>query len=138
MKTATALNHVQRLSARQREIYYGARLSGMPHRWILDQMAERIQGDPAFAKLPNWAKTILGERSSRGLSDLYNPCIYGKELDRMLDRARRGEAVPPIAYLRWAHFYGGKEITFDDCSAGNLWPNVESKFIWNHLPYRSF
>ena len=72
MKISTVHNHMQRLTNKLGNIYSCAVYSHPSHKELCSQVGEEVWTDPAFKKLPGWARSVLYDRR-RALSDqIYN------------------------------------------------------------------
>ena len=144
MRISTTLNHEKRLLSILTDTYYFARSGAHSHAWILERIQTRFYGDPAYSKLPSWAKMRLGAHHDTLARNVYKPDVHAADLERMLEAARNGRDVKPAAYLRWAHRLDGIETTTDAiCDAREagdetVWSRVESTFVWNHRPDRTY
>lgn len=144
MKTSTAYNHQQRLSARMREIYATARHSGESHAWILDKIQARVHSDPAWDRVPGWVRAHVNQVGSACLDNLYRPILFPSQLDAREADLAAGRPVPPLPYLRWFHTYKGEHyVEWRDLpEAARDLPMREASslgaFRWNHKRDRVF
>lgn len=139
MRITTALNHEKRLKGRLADCYYFARMAGWTHEKLLATTKERVWDDEGLKRCPGWVRERLQAISSEWHRALYQPKLYPKEFEKMLEDARAGKDVEPAAYLRFAHRLDGKEITTDEICAiedeeekERAWQEMESTHIWNH------
>jgi hypothetical protein len=142
MKTSTAYNHSTRLIGWVQHIYMTARSCGSTHQHILGQLAEKVYGDPAWKKMPQWARQSVTDLGSTMLKELYRPVLYEHELRRML--AEGPSAMEKVAFVRWQLRVDGEFVTTEDICArrkagdDDVWNRVEGAYIWNHMPDRVF
>jgi hypothetical protein len=107
-------------------------------------LKERVYDDPAWKKVPGWVRRSVWHRTEYLSKNLYYPKLHAKELEKLLDKARKGEPTKPVAYLRWALRVDGVEMDCDEIirrrEAGDedIWNRVEGAHIWNHKPENPF
>lgn len=138
MKVSTALNHQQRFRIRVRDIYHSARLTGASHSAILDSLKRRVYDDSAWSKTPSWVQADIFALGSDLLDRIYRPDLHASELNSLLTIARAGEAVKPVAYVRWMLSVDGIEQTTEQIcvrrAAGedDIWQRTIGAAVWNH------
>ena len=144
MRTSTAYNHLQRLTARLHDAYHFARLSAWTHSRLLERLQETVWNDAALAKCPSWVREMLTERSSVAYHALYRPALCAAEYERNIAKAMAGQPIKPLAYVRHALRVDGVEYASEGISAlrangdEDVWLRVEGAMVWNHRPDRLF
>lgn len=109
MKSSTAYNHSKRLLSQVTEVLCRARSCAMTHDEVMAAIQERVYDDPAWAKMPHWARARVSHAYLDGATRLYRPEVSACDLDWREERIRAGLPVEPLAFVRWFHTFKGED-----------------------------
>lgn len=122
MRISTAHNHRRRFDAIVRGIYADARRFGYSHEQILTALKASVYDDPAWGRLPGWARDHVSRTDTDALDALHRPQVWGCDVGKTIN----GKDFP---HLRWMH-------TAPDGTYVERWdptlPLDSGAFRWSH------
>lgn len=140
MQRKTAYNHLRRLERQVESVFCFARISGLSHQTVLDEIQGRVWLDPAYKRCPGWVRERLSERIGIYFGLVYRAVLHGNDADALW----AGDGRPHPEYVRWQLRVDGEHIDTDEIirrrKAGDedIWARVEGAHIWNHRPDRLY
>jgi hypothetical protein len=110
MRSSTVQNHLRRLSNKLAYVYNSAVYSRPSHRELCALVGSEVWEDPAFMKLPRWARSVLYDRRRHLSEQVYSHLVWSfigsdgkpRELNRLTEDDRRAVFADKI---KGAHYW---------------------------------
>jgi hypothetical protein len=76
MRSSTVQNHLRRLSNKLAYVYSSAVYDRPSHKEVCARVASEVWEDPAFVKLPGWARSVLYDRRRHLSEQIYSHLVW--------------------------------------------------------------
>lgn len=115
-----ACERKRNLSSIVTSIWFQAYRHGESHKWILDQISVRVHGHRDWAKLPQWAKSAIGEVSMTMLQAAQGWMLSNVWIYEGIAYANKWDALPE--HVR-------ELIRKDELKLTTVWAEYSQRFV---------